>query len=61
MKDTQPVTVDLEADKIAFLELMARTHGLPDLGKTVRCLIDYARAHPDAHTDIFEEIRCHDC
>ena len=32
-----------------------------DLGKAVRCLINYARENPDRHGEIFDEIRCLDC
>ena len=34
---------------------------LPDMGKAVRCLIDYARENPDKQADIFGEVHCQDC
>ena len=61
MKDTQPYAIELEADKAKFLQDMASTHGLPDIGKAVRCLINYARENADKHADIFDEERCLDC
>jgi hypothetical protein len=61
MKDQKPFTVDLESGKVQFLEEMARRYGLPDPGKAVRCLINYAREHPDRHDEIFAEVRCLDC
>ena len=61
MKDRVQKTIDLEAEKIAFLELMAKNYHLPDVGKAVRCLINYARENPDKQEDIFSEVRCLDC
>jgi hypothetical protein len=61
MKDAQTHTVELESDKIKFLEGIAERHGLPDVGKAIRCLINYARENPDKHAEIFDEIRCLDC
>ncbi len=61
MKDATPRTVSLETAKVKFLEEMATKHGLPDVDKAVRCLVDYARDNPDRHATIFGEIRCHDC
>jgi len=49
MKDARVCSIELESDKVAFLEQMAAAHGLPDIGKAVRCLINYAREHPDTH------------
>jgi hypothetical protein len=46
MKDERQETLVLGSDKVLFLEEMAKTYGLPDIGKAVRCLIDYAREHP---------------
>lgn len=60
-KDATSYPIDLETDKVAFLEQMAAAHGLPDIGKAIRCLINYAREHPERHADIFEEVRCLDC
>lgn len=61
MKDTQSYPIALEADKAKFLQDMAAAHGLPDIGKAVRCLINYAREHPDKHPEIFDDERCLDC
>lgn len=60
-KDTKSYAIELEDDKVEFLQRMVTAHGLPDIGKAVRCLINYAREHPDRHGDIFDEIRCLDC
>ena len=61
MKDPTPHTVELESSKVEFLQQMAKDHSLPDLGKAVRCLVEYARANPTRQAEIFGEIRCRDC
>jgi len=61
MKDLRPCSIDLEVAKVEFLEQMAESHGLPDIGKAVRCLVNYARDNPDKHAAIFTEVRCLDC
>jgi len=40
---------------------MAKSYQLPDIGKAVRCLIDYARENPEKQTEIFGEVHCNDC
>lgn len=61
MKDVQSFSVDLESDKIKFLQDVATARGLADAGKAIRCLINYARENPDKHAEIFDEVRCIDC
>jgi hypothetical protein len=61
MKDARVCSIELESEKVAFLEQMAAAHGLPDIGKAVRCLINYAREHPERQEAIFAEVRCPDC
>jgi hypothetical protein len=61
MKDARSYPIDLETEKIQFLEAVAAKYGLPDTAKAVRCLINYARENPDKHADMFEEVRCLDC
>jgi hypothetical protein len=60
-KDRTSHAIDLEAAKVAFLQEVVAAHGLEDIGKAIRCLINYAREHPDKHADIFGEFRCLDC
>ena len=60
-KDKQPYTVELDQQKVEFLEEMAKKYGLPDMGKAVRCLIDHARENPALQEAIFNEIHCVDC
>ena len=61
MKDAQARPIELETDKLAFLQQMADAYGLPDIGKAVRCLVNYARENPDKHEAIFGDVRCLDC
>ena len=61
MKNRTPHPVMLESAKVKFLEEMAKQHGLPDTGKVIRCLIDYARANPERQAEIFGEFWCYDC
>jgi hypothetical protein len=56
-----PYTIQLQPPKMAFLEEAAKTHQLPDAGKALRCLIDFAREHPELHAEIFGQIHCVDC
>jgi hypothetical protein len=61
MKDLTPQQIPLETDKLKFLEQMAATYRLEDIGKAVRCLVNYARENPDRHEEIFGQVRCLDC
>lgn len=61
MKDYQPHPIALDTPMVAFLNDIARKYDLPDTGKAVRCLIAYAREHPDKLDDIFGETRCVGC
>ena len=61
MKDAQPCPIELESEKVAYLKQMADAYGLPDIGKAVRCLVNYARENPDKQEAIFHEVRCLDC
>lgn len=60
MKDAASYPLDLETEKIQFLEEMAAKYGLPDGANALRCLVNYARENPDKHS-MFEEVRCLDC
>jgi len=61
MKDKAEHSIPLEAEKVEFLQEMAKSYQLPDIGKAVRCLIDYARENPDQQPAIFGEVHCQDC
>ena len=61
MKDRRECSIELESGKVEFLEEMAAAYGLSDIGKAVRCLINYAHDNRDKHEVIFAEVRCLDC
>jgi len=61
MKDYTPRPIDLDSSMVEYLEEMAKKYSLPDAGKVVRCLINYARENPDKGNEIFDEVRCMGC
>ena len=61
MKDLQSHSIELSTDMVDYLRKAADTYGLPDLGKAVRCLVNYARDNPEKRDEIFNEVRCVDC
>ncbi|HEY7190391.1 MAG TPA: hypothetical protein VH436_27760 [Vicinamibacterales bacterium] len=61
MKDFTPRPIDLDSEMVAYLEDVAKTYGLPDIGKAVRCLVNYARENDAKRDEIFNEIRCTGC
>lgn len=61
MKDAVARSVELHSEQVAFLEEMAKKYGLPDWGKAMRCLVNYARDTPDQQDTIFSEVRCLEC
>ena len=61
MKDYTPRPVDLDSSMVEYLEEMAKKYSLPDAGKAVRCLINYARENPEKGNEIFDEVRCLGC
>jgi hypothetical protein len=60
-KDAQSYPIDLESEKVAFLQQIADRYQLADMSKAVRCLVNYARDNPERLDDIFREHRCLDC
>jgi hypothetical protein len=61
MKDYSPRPIELDSEMVSYLEDVAKKYSLPDVGKAVRCLINYARENPDKSNEIFDEIRCAGC
>ncbi len=59
----QPAQLDVELDLAMreFLDQIISKYKLPDAGKAVRCLVNFAREKPDLHDAIFKQIRCLDC
>lgn len=60
-KDKATYSIELEKDMMSFLEQMTTQYNLPDVSKTVRCLVNYAFCVEEARDDIFAEIRCTTC
>ena len=50
--------IQLKPDQIAYLDEAAKAFGLPDAGKALRILINYARENPDKRDEIFSDIHC---
>jgi hypothetical protein len=51
MKDKTEQRILLEPEKVEFLQTMAKSYQLPDIGKAVRCLIDYARENTEKQAE----------
>jgi hypothetical protein len=61
MKNATAHPIELEQEKMEFLQEMAAKYALADASKAIRCLINYARENPEKQRAIFEEVRCLDC
>jgi hypothetical protein len=61
VKDYTPHPIDLDSEMVAYLTEVAKTYGLPDIGKAVRCLVNYAREHDATRDEIFSDVRCMGC
>ena len=61
MKDNTSHPIELNSTMVAYLEEVAKKYQLPDVGKAVRCLVNYSRENPDRADEIFDEVRCVDC
>ena len=61
MKDYTPRSIELDSEMVAYLEEVAKKYDLPDIGKAVRCLVNYARESEAKRDEIFSEVRCMGC
>jgi hypothetical protein len=62
MSEIKTYTLELKESQFQYLSRMAQKHDLPDEGKALRCLVNYAlEQNESVEKDIFEEIRCLDC
>jgi len=50
--------VQLEPVQLRYLETMMARHTIPDLGKAVRILVNFAMAVPEQEDSIFKKTRC---
>lgn len=53
--------VDLEPIQLRYLETMMSRYAIPDLGKAVRVLVNFAMAVPEQEESIFKKTRCRHC
>ena len=58
--DKTPHTFDLTEEHVTYINDMVKKHDLPDAGKAIRALLDYAIEDGDDQ-EIFGEIRCLRC
>jgi hypothetical protein len=61
VKDYTQHPIDLDSEMVAYLAEVAKKYGLPDIGKAVRCLVNYAREHDSKRDEIFSDVRCMGC
>ena len=53
--------VALEPAQLRYLESMMTRYAIPDVGKAVRVLVNFAMAVPDQEESIFKKTRCRHC
>ena len=53
--------IDLHDEQVEYLKKMAEDHQLLDLGKAIRCLINFSIESEKYEEDIFEIERCVNC
>ena len=53
--------VELEPAQMRYLETMMVRYGIPDSGKAVRVLVNFAMAAPEQEETIFRKTRCRHC
>ena len=61
MSESVDVTIAIKPQQLDYLKRMAQEHDLPDEGKAIRCLVNYAIETADKEGEIFDEIRCRGC
>lgn len=57
----QEYQVELKDFQKDYLNEIAQKYDIPDMGKVIRCLVDYAIDSPDLEEEIFSLERCHSC
>jgi len=53
--------VALEPPQLRYLETMMSRYAIPDVGKAVRVLVNFAMAVPEQEESIFKKTRCRHC
>ena len=59
--DKIDISFEINTDSEKLLEQIVEKYDLPDMGKAIRCLIDYAIDDGSLEVDIFKLERCHSC
>lgn len=57
----QEYDVEMKDHQQEYLNAMVAKYDLPDTGKAVRILIDFAIEKADMEAEIFQDERCHSC
>ncbi|MAI42869.1 MAG: hypothetical protein ACJ0Q6_04560 [Candidatus Azotimanducaceae bacterium] len=57
----QEYDVELKEFQKEYLDGISEKYDLPDMGKAIRCLIDYAIEMDEREGEIFALERCHSC
>jgi hypothetical protein len=60
-QDKQSIDLQLKPYQIEYIESMMEKYTIPDTGKAIRCMIDYAISEPRQERMIFEVVRCRGC
>lgn len=56
----QTITVEITAQQLEWLTQMREQYKLPDTGKAMRIVLEYARSGSDLDS-VFKKIRCKQC
>lgn len=54
-------SIELNTTQYEVLEEMVKKYELVDVGKAMRCLVNYVREDPGKGDEVFDQIRCLDC
>ena len=55
----QEHAIELKEFQLEYLEKIVADYDIPDIGKAVRCLIDYAIEEKVKEKELFQLERCH--
>ena len=55
------ISVSLHQEQIEYLVEIGQKYNLPDAGKAIRCLLNFAIEKPEQADAIFTEVRCRAC
>ena len=57
----QEHAIELKEFQLEYLEKIVADYDIPDIGKAVRCLIDYAIEEKGKEKELFQLERCQSC